>query len=84
MATHWLPNIIREFQKDCPGVDYELLLGDYAEIEGCPDGRVDCGFVRLPVRSGLETVPLAEDRLLAVLPETHPMAGCSVFRSKCF
>ena len=85
VATHWLPNIIREFQKDCPGVDYELLLGDYAEIEGWVlDGRVDCAFVRLPVRSGLETVLLAEDRLLAVLPETHPMAGCSVFPVEMF
>ncbi len=27
VATHWLPNIIRAFQKDYPGVDYELLLG---------------------------------------------------------
>lgn len=26
VATHWLPNIILEFQKDYPNVDYELLL----------------------------------------------------------
>ena len=25
VATHWLPNIIRAFPKDYPGVDYELL-----------------------------------------------------------
>lgn len=33
VATHWLPNIIAEFQKDYPNIDYELLLGDYSEIE---------------------------------------------------
>ena len=33
VATHWLPNIIRAFPKDYPVVDYELLLGDYTEIE---------------------------------------------------
>lgn len=33
VATHWLPNIIKAFQKDHPNIDYELLLGDYAEIE---------------------------------------------------
>ena len=33
VATHWLPNIIREFQKDYPNIDYELLLGDYTKIE---------------------------------------------------
>ena len=32
-AAHWLPNIIREFQKDYPDIEYELLLGDYDEIE---------------------------------------------------
>ena len=33
VATHWLPNIIRKFQSDYPNIDYELLLGDYTEIE---------------------------------------------------
>lgn len=26
-ATHWLPNIIKEFQKNHPNIEYELLLG---------------------------------------------------------
>ena len=26
VATHWLPKIIREFQKDYPNIDYELIL----------------------------------------------------------
>ncbi len=33
IATHRLPQIIKSFQKDYPGIDYELLLGDYTEIE---------------------------------------------------
>mgnify|MGYP001493497596 CR=1 FL=1 len=33
VATHWLPNIIREFQKDYPEIDYEMLLGDYTEMD---------------------------------------------------
>lgn len=75
VATHWLPNIIREFQKDYPAIDYELLLGDYAEIEGwIAEGRVDCGFVCLPTRPDVETVFLEEDPFLAVLPENHPLA----------
>lgn len=75
VATHWLPNIIKAFQKDHPNIDYELLLGDYAEIEEwIAEGRVDCGFVRLPARPAFETIPLARDDLLAVLPEVHPLA----------
>lgn len=75
VATHWLPNIIREFQKDYPNIEYELLLGDYAEIEDwIATGRVDCGFLRLPTRPEFETVFLEQDRLLAILPEDHPLA----------
>lgn len=75
VATHWLPNIIKAFQKDHPNIDYELLLGDYAEIEEwIAEGRVDCGFVRLPARPAFETIPLAREDLLAVLPEGHPLA----------
>ena len=75
VATHWLPNIIREFQRDYPNIDYELLLGDYTEIEEwIQEGRVDCGFLRLPTKTELDTVFLEQDRLLVVLPENHPLA----------
>ncbi|MGN1014604.1 MAG: LysR family transcriptional regulator [Butyricicoccus sp.] len=80
IAAHWLPKIIRAFQQDYPNIDYEFLLGDYDEIEHwILEGRVDCGFLRLPTRPELETIFLAEDRLLVVLPESHPMAGCDRF-----
>ena len=80
VATHWLPNIIKAFQKDYPNIDYELLLGDYTEIENwILEGRVDCGFLLLPVHPELEIIPLAKDELLAVLPENHPLAGCERF-----
>lgn len=75
VAAHWLPNVIREFQKAHPHIDYELLLGDYTEIEAWTlEGRVDCGFLRLPARPEFETIFLEQDRLLAVLPEHHALA----------
>lgn len=80
VATHWLPNIIRAFQKEYPNIDYELLLGDYTEIERwILEGRVDCGFLRLPTNPELETIFLERDRLLVILPENHPLAGCERF-----
>lgn len=33
VATHWLPKIFKAFQTDYPQIEYELLLGDYTEIE---------------------------------------------------
>ena len=76
VATHWLPRIIQAFQRDYPGIEYELLLGDYQETEEwIAQGRVDCGFLRLPTRPEFETVFLGRDPLLAVLPEGHPLAA---------
>ena len=75
VATHWLPKIIAAFQKDYPGIDYELLLGDYTEIDAwIAEGRVDCGFLRLPTRPEFDTIPLEQDRLMVILPEDHPLA----------
>ena len=76
VATHWIPNIIKAFQADYPNIDYELLLGDYTEIEEwIITGRVDCGFIRLPIQHDLETTFLEQDKLLAVLPENHPLSN---------
>ena len=83
VATHWLPNMIKRFQKDYPKIKFELLLGDYIEIESwIHEGRVDFGFLRLPTSIELETIPLEQDRLLVVLPNDHPFAGCEKFPMK--
>ncbi len=83
VATHWLPNIIRRFQADYPNIDYEILIGDYTEINGwLEEGRVDCGFLPRTMASGLECISLAEDRLLAVLPEGHPLKSLALFPIK--
>lgn len=80
VATHWLPRIIKEFQKDYPNIEYEMLLGDYTEIEEwIATGRVDCGFLRLPTKSEFDTIELAQDELKAIIPENHAFAGADVF-----
>ncbi|MCI5919752.1 MAG: LysR family transcriptional regulator [Roseburia sp.] len=75
VAIHWLPNIFAEFQKDYPGIDYEMLLGDYGEVERWIDeGRVDCGFLRLPTAVKFDVMPLKKDEYKVVLPKKHPLA----------
>ena len=76
VATHWLPGILKAFQEDYPNIDFELLLGDYTEIESwIAEGRVDCGFTRLPVPATFETLFLEKDEYLAVLPEGHALSA---------
>ena len=80
VAVHWLPGVLKEFQTDYPKVDFKLLNGDYHDVEQwLSDGSVDIGFVNLPCELDCEYIPLMEDRLLAILPEDHPLADCEVF-----
>lgn len=80
IATHLLPDIIKVFQNDYPNIDYELLLGHYADIEKwVSEGRVDIGFTRVPPKEDLEWELLKKDNLLVVLPENHSLAGAEQF-----
>ncbi len=75
VAINWLPNIFSALQKDYPGIEYEILLGDYDEVEQwIKEGRVDCGFLRLPTLPQFDTILLKEDEYKLVLPTGHPLA----------
>lgn len=76
VAINGLPNIFAVLQKDYPGIEYEMLLGDYDEVEHWIDeGRVDCGFLRLPTLPKFDTLLLKQDEYKAVLPMGHPLAA---------
>ncbi len=80
VSVHWLPNMIKNFHSEYPNIDFELLHGDYTEIEKwIMEGRADCGFLRFPARAELESIFLEQDRLLVILPEQHPLADCEYF-----
>ena len=76
VAINILPDIFARLKREYPGIEYELLLGDYKEIEAWLDeGRVDCGFLPLPVASasGLRSLELIRDEYKLVLPQGHPL-----------
>jgi len=80
VAVHWLPGVIKEFQRDYPHVDIKLLNGDYHDVEQwLREGSVDLGFVNVPAELNCETVSLMEDRLLAILPKDHKFASYPKF-----
>lgn len=69
VAVNWLPEIMREFSKEEPDVRIELIDGGYNNIEKTfSEQNIDFGFVRLPLNFNCKTLPLCNDRLLAVLP----------------
>lgn len=80
VGVHWLPGIIAAFQAEYPNVELKLMSGDYHDVEQwLSDGSADLGFVPLPTQIKGEVTPLLEDRLLAVIPAGHPLAGAESF-----
>ena len=76
VAINWLPNVFSRLREDYPNIEYEMLLGDYTEIENwILQGRVDCGFLRRPKSNSFDTVLLKRDEYMAVLPVGHPLAA---------
>lgn len=76
ISAHWLPEILRSFCTAYPNIRFEMAHGDYDEVESwILQGQVDCGFVRMPSKEPLETIFLKRDRILAVLPEGHPLTA---------
>ncbi len=83
VAINLLPDIFIEFQKAYPGIEYELLLGDYTEVEcWIEDGRVDCGFLCMPTSASLDTILVKKDEYKVVLPAEHPLADKKVVSIK--
>ena len=83
VAINWLPNIFSRFQKDYPGIDYEMLLGDYDEVaKWIEEGRVDCGFMRLPSDNEFDVISLKQDEYKAVLPLSHQLVQKEVLDYK--
>lgn len=76
IATYMLPGPLGTLQRDHPNIDYELLLGDYSEIERwVASGRVDVGFLSYEPHGGLASIPVLSDELTAVVPAGHALAS---------
>ncbi len=69
VSSHWLPGMICLFRQDYPGIRFDLMHGTNEDNERwVREGSADLAFVRVPAASDLESVPLATDPLVAVVP----------------
>ena len=76
VATTWLPEIVRTFQKDYPGIQFNILEGIRQEIFKQLDEHVaDMAFLAYAEPMDYEWIPLAEEEMIAVVPEHHRLAG---------
>lgn len=76
VTCHWMPQLIRGFQELYPKVQFLFHQGDYSSIqEWIRIGAVDFGFVSPDAVTGMETVPIKDGEMLALLPQNHPLAS---------
>jgi DNA-binding transcriptional LysR family regulator len=73
-TLHLLPELLGEYRKLQPHVDVYIEEQDNESIvRWLLESRVEIGFVVLPDER-FHTIPLVEDELVAVVPQTHPLA----------
>lgn len=87
IATYLLPEVIRNFREDYPNIQIKLIEGIQQEIrEWIENGEADIGFQACTESSEYEyeCVPLREDRMVAVVPDEHPLAKAKSYPiSRC-
>ena len=77
MTRQWLPAILSEFRRVSPDTDVSIDVGGVIEIyEKIKSDQLDCAIVSYneTLCQGLSFIPLRDDPLLAILPETCPRA----------
>ena len=73
VAVQWLPALMKGYEEKNHGIKFEIADGGYKDIaDAVKKGRVDVGFIVLPIDGKNKQIPLYKDRLLAVLPKNHP------------
>lgn len=85
VATYWLPQIIRDFQKDYPKVEIEITEGGSDAIEHIMANRqADLCLYAGGEGKGFEWLPLCEDRLLALVPPSSHLAKSEMIPLNAF
>lgn len=75
VATTWLPEIVRNFQRDYPDIQFSILEGVRQEIfHHLDQHEADMAFLAYADPMEYEWIPLADEEMIAVIPENHPLA----------
>lgn len=77
ISCNWLPGLMKDFKARYPSVNFDLHQGEYTSIaQWVKEGLIDFGFVnpKADAVSNLNTIPLQQDEMLAVIPSNHPLA----------
>ena len=80
VATTWLPEIVRNFQRDYPNIHIDIMEGVRQEIfHHLDQHEADMALMSYAEPMDYEWIPLTEEAMIAVLPEDHPMASAGAY-----
>ena len=74
VARQWIPSVLAEFRRVSPDTDVVMDVGSITDLyEKLKNDELDCAIVSYEesLRQGLFMLPLADDALLAILPESE-------------
>ena len=73
---HWLPKIIRQFQRGNSAVEIKIVIEATAQpLDFLERGELDVAIVgKLPANKNLFATTLFEDEMVAVLPKNHRLS----------
>lgn len=79
-----LPAIIREFNAAYPNIELDVRVDTYRVIEEwLANDEVDCCFISDASLKETDFIPLMEDRLLALVPDEHPILASDKLTAEC-
>ena len=83
IATTWLPEIVRRFKNDYPGIQISLMESIKSDIfRRFEQNEADLAFLAYSEPMPYEWIPLSKTGGIAAVPEDHRLAGAGSFPIK--
>ena len=83
IATTWLPEIVRSFKKDYPGIQISIMESIKSDIfRRFEQNEADLAFLAYSEPMPYEWIPLSSSSIIAAVPEGHRLAGAGKFPIK--
>lgn len=83
IATAWLPEIVRRFKSDFPGIRISIMESIRTDIfQRFEQNKIDLALMAYSEPMPYEWIPLATSDVIAAVPEDHPLADRGSFPIK--
>lgn len=80
VATTWLPRIVRRYKNDYPGININIKESIRSDIFHLfEQNSADLAIFAYSEPMPYEWIPLAEEEIIAAIPENHPLAEAESF-----